>query len=195
VEVSVPHRLYDRKLICFIRLSCAQSASEVLPPAGSFLPLPGCPAQNNGIPSWVQPLHATQDPFAPDLMSYWHAYGLGSRVSAGSSTEPSPQLDKNLVSPDWASLYNLSRIRASDPLHGCRCTAETRCPSLPVQKLKFDGRDRLCLEEGWALIKGENAFFLETAGNGLDPSQDLLSTHHVHGLLANCSCWLSPRHP
>lgn len=174
-----------------IRSSCAQSASEVLPPAGSALPLPGCPAQNNGIPSWVQPLQATQDPFGLDLMSYWHAYGLGPTVSAGSfATEPSPQSGSNSDSSDWTALYNVARIRASDPFHGFRCTAETRAPSLSVQKLKFDGRDRLCLEEGWALIKGENAFFLEMAGNGLDPSQNLLSTHHFRTLLTTAAGYL-----
>ncbi len=177
-----------RNCLYLIRSSCAQSASQVLPPAGSPLPLPGCPAQNNGIPTWVQPLQATQDPFAQDLMSYWHAYSLGPTVLAGSfATEPSPQSGSNPDSSDWAALYNVARIRTSDPIQGCRCTAETIAPSLSVQKLKFDGRDRLCLEEGWALIKGENAFFLEMAGNGLDPSKDLLSTPQFHNLLTTAA--------
>jgi len=148
-----------------------------LPPAGSSLSLPGCPSQHSGYPTWFQPLPAFQDPFSPDLMSYWHALncdGLGSCGSTNSEGLPTPLSSVS----DWSSLYNLSRIPALNSVPGRQApsglTSRTPC----VQKPTFDGRDRLCLEEGWVLIKGESALFLEAVCKGLDPSLEVLSNAH-----------------
>jgi hypothetical protein len=42
---------------------------------------------------------------------------------------------------------------------------------------KFDGRDRLRLSEELFLIRGENAYFLEVAGSGLDVPIELISEY------------------
>jgi hypothetical protein len=111
-------------------------------------------------------------------MSYWHALNWNGLVSPGSiiaERSPAPEpVTSNSGLSDWSSLYNLSRIQTSNSLPGYRSPQlATRLPSVP--KPKFDGRDRLRLEEGWVLIKGENALFLEAVCNGLDPSGELFS--------------------
>jgi hypothetical protein len=40
----------------------------------------------------------------------------------------------------------------------------------------FDGRDRVGLGNGWFLIRGDDSFFLELAGSGIDLSQKEIST-------------------
>jgi len=169
------------------RSSCAQSASDVLPPAGSSLPLPGAPDRCTSFPTWVEPLQASQDPFSPDLMSYWHALnwsGMGSHLPPGSEIEPTPgTLTRNSNFTDWMSFYGQIGLQSSNAAR----PSPTRSSS--IQTPKFDGADKLCLEDGWVLIKGENAFFLEAACKGLDPSKELLSKCSCSPC-TNISCWL-----
>ena len=55
-----------------------------------------------------------------------------------------------------------------------------------VTSPKFDATGRLCLSDGWFLIRGDDSYFLEYADNGLDiPTEaicDVLCNH------ANSSC-------
>ena len=96
-------------------------------------------------------------------------------MPSGSESEPTPETtthNSNLT--DWLSFYGQIGLQNSNAAR----PSPTRSSS--TQRPKFDGADKLCLEDGWVLIKGENAFFLEAACKGLDPSQELLSNALVH---------------
>lgn len=107
---------------------------------------------------------------------------MGSHLMSGSESEPAPEpTAHNSSLSDWSSFYDQIGGHAARP-------SATRSSS--TQRPRFEGGDRLCLEEGWVLIKGENAFFLESACKGLDPSQELFSNALVHCALTLAAGYL-----
>ena len=111
-----------------------------------------------GLPGWAQELSPTQDPFAPDLAGYWNAC----RWTRGTPLPGS---------------FAIRKDSATDPEIASEETfAPVSQPNKPSQlNPKFDSSDRLCLGDGWFLVRGENAFFLELTGTGQDIATELIS--------------------
>jgi hypothetical protein len=126
-----------------------------------MLPLPGAPINNTGLPPWVEPLPPNQDPFSPALSAYW----LGATWPATQQTAgPFAQNFPTTSSPHWSTLFGSAPAPEKPATWGSQ-----------EKKPAFDGKDRVTLGDGWYLIRGEDCFFLELAGSGLDLSADKIS--------------------
>jgi hypothetical protein len=143
------------------------------------LPLPGLAAQQSGIPTWIDDLPAERDPFSPDLSTYWLASnfnGVASQPGPFAIERPAAATPaaSNTTLPNWSSIFNSTGATTS----GVSPTSQwgTRAPS---HTPKFDGRDRLSLGDGWFLIRGDNSFFFELSGTGVDVLSELISMFTV----------------
>ena len=157
-----------------ISSSCIHSAASVLPPAGSSRPIATRPSvHQQSLPLWLEQLSPTQNPFASDLASYWQAAywnsanGLPGPFASPSKEDPVARVStcKNCADKTPASGAISFQPRESS-------SAVDTSPFCP----KFDGNDRLSLNDGWFLIRGDDAFFLELAGTGLDIPIGSIST-------------------
>jgi len=151
--------------------SCARSAGICVNEIGRRQPSAGSSTHPAGIPPWVEPLPATQDPFSPDLSNYWQASTWnipGVQGAPGPFAKEAELASTPLTSsskhPVWSTLFGSMGqpppiARPPTPVLG-----DPKTRKEPV----FDGQDTLILGDGWSLIRGEHVFFLELAGNGLD---------------------------
>lgn len=169
---------YGGEFPCFLTDSsscCIQSAANTLPPAGSLIDPPSS-AQNSGVPSWLHTLPSIQDSYTLSSSDYWFEGGWNAppvsdicnprRASLGPLTSSSSL-------PSWSTLLSSGGSGLPSPATPAGWGKQTSDISP-----KFDGHDRLSLGEGWFLIRGENAFFLELANRGLDIPVEAFSTFY-----------------
>jgi hypothetical protein len=152
-----------------------QSAASTLLPAGGPQTLSGSTSENTGgLPSWVQPLQPSQDPYSAQFARYWAEATAAQGQLSPSGRDSSSPLTSSSTLPYWSTLLSSGGIGATASpvgLGGWRRRSSAVSP-------KFDGKDRLCLGDGWFLIRGENGFFLELDDNGLDIPTQLISKPH-----------------
>lgn len=80
-----------------------------------------------------------------------------------SSTAQGP-LTSTSTLPNWSTLLSAGAPRvAAQPTETAGWGKRTS-----VASPKFDATGRLCLSDGWFLIRGDDSYFLEYADNGLD---------------------------
>jgi hypothetical protein len=100
------------------------------------------------------------------LSSYWTG-------ASWPTSTPGPFASNGAASP--GTLPDLSSLFASTFPNVQPNKESTAAWGSQAPKPAFDGKDRVTLGDGWYLIRGEDAFFLELAGSGLDLSSDLIS--------------------
>jgi hypothetical protein len=116
-------------------------------------------SQGVGLPTWVQELSPTQDPFAADLAGYWNACRW---------TRATPLPGPFAVQKDSGTDSEIAREEIFPPVS---------TPNKPSRvNQKFDRLDRLSLGDGWFLVWGGNAYYLELTGTGPDIAPQLIST-------------------
>ena len=142
------------------RAYCSPSkrkSAEVNPP---IMPM-NSPLTGGG--SWRHPLSAAQNPFSPYLTNYW-AESSRSHLTAPYSTELFGPLTSTSTGLDWSTI--------SSSLNCIPSPNATKEPAGWGKQShggpKYDGRDQLSLGEGWSLIHGDDAYFLELNETGLD---------------------------
>jgi len=137
-----------------------------LPPAGSSQPLSRPLVQQQpGLPIWLQALSPTENPFASEFNSYWEAAGWNSLTGAPGPFATLPTANSKSGSGNNRQEQTSSSAQAAGSTSGSSSSGP-----------KFDGCDRLCLSDGWFLIRGDNAFFMELAGTEADVQPGSIST-------------------
>jgi hypothetical protein len=160
------------------RPSAHYSSCTTIPLIGSSHTLLGSTSENTGgLPSWVQPLQPSQDPYSAQFAGHWAEATAAQGQLSPSGRDSSSPLASSLTLPYRSTLLSSGGIGATASpvgLEGWRRRSSAVSP-------KFDGRDQLCLGDGWFLIRGENGFFLELADNGLDiPTQWISQPHSAN---------------
>jgi len=150
-----------------------QSASAVLPHVGNTQPLPGSPNANAGGSPWAYPPPPSLDPYSPQLSSYWNEINWNPTPGhlATQRRESFGPLTSSSTLPNWSTLQSSGGSLLTPPIASAAWGRQQSSGSP-----KFDAQDRLSLGDGWFLIRGENAFFLEHADSGLDIPIHLIST-------------------
>lgn len=149
-----------------------QSAASILPPAGSTQALPGSPSENTGRSSWVQPPLPSQDPFSSQFSNYWSEASTAQGQLSPQRRDSLGPLTSSSSLPYWSTLLSSGGMGVPPSPVASAGWGRRNSGISP----KFDGRDRLSLGDGWFLIRGENGFFLELAGDGLDVPTQMIST-------------------
>ena len=152
-----------------------QSAASILPPAGSSHALPGSSTESTAVPSWVQPLLPSQDPYSPQLSAYWSEASMAQGQMSSQRRESMGPLTSSSTLPYWSTLLSSGAMGTSPPPIASAGWGRRSSMNSP----KFDGRDRLSLGDGWFLIRGENSFFLELSNDGLDVPIHMISMHSM----------------
>lgn len=109
-----------------------------------------------------------QDPFAPELSNFWNlSPSMVSQNIVVPNTFPTNAqgpLTSTSTLPNWSTLLSAGGPRvAAQPTETAGWGKRTS-----VASPKFDAMGRLCLSDGWFLIRGDDSYFLEYADNGLD---------------------------
>jgi hypothetical protein len=159
--------------------SIPPSASFALPPAGIPLSVPGSPS---AAASLLSPM---QDPFAPELSKFWSS--SASMISQNSmfpntySSNSLGPLTSTSSLPNWSTLLSAGAPRVASQ----RAETAGWGKRTSVTSPKFDATGRLCLADGWFLIRGDDSYFLEFADSGLDvPTEAICNTHLTILLMA-----------
>jgi hypothetical protein len=148
-----------------------QSPGTSLPPAEIPLPIPSYQLESKiQVPTSCIP--ATQDPFAPEISYVW-------KSPSATTMSQNPMLPGKLVSP-WNNSFGA--LTSASLLPNWSTFLSAGNGGFPSQRTetagwgkrttisspKFDDSSRLCLGDGWFLIRGDDTFFLEMAGTGSD---------------------------
>jgi hypothetical protein len=115
-----------------------------------------------------------QNPFAYELQNHWQA---ASSTRRDLSPGPFAMLSSSTSSPSTSSADNFTNSKG-DVRTGVLTSAVDPSPNKCGATLgpKFDGSDRLCLNDGWYLIRGDTSFFMELAGTEDDVQRGTIST-------------------
>ena len=151
--------------------SIPPSASFALPPVGIPLAMPGSPS---AAASFLSPM---QDPFAPELSKFWGSSapmisqnGMFPNTYSSNSFGP---LTSTSSLPNWSTLLSAGAPRVASE----RAETAGWGKRTSVTSPKFDATGRLCLADGWFLIRGDDSYFLEFADSGLDvPTEAICNT-------------------
>src|SRR5277367_633627 len=178
----------------FLATQADDSSSSSIPPSASFaLPQTGIPFAMPGSPSApASLLSPMQDPFAPELSNFWNlSPSMTSQNLIFPNTYTSNScgpLTSTSTLPNWSTLLSaggtgVAAQRTETAGWGKRTSATSP---------KFDATGRLCLADGWFLIRGDDSYFLEFADSGLDiPTESICNPLLTSVLMAAVQSLLS----